>query len=35
MKFIIRFQKLSESKIIYLYYMKNDNYRLTIKNYGV
>ena len=34
-KFIIQFQKLSLSKVIYLYYMKNDNYRLTIKNYGV
>ena len=34
-KFIIKFQKLSESRVIYLYYMKNDNYRLTIKNYGV
>ena len=34
-KFIIKFQKLSESRVIYLYYMKNDNYRLTIKNYRV
>ena len=34
-KFIIKFQKLSESRVIYLYYMKNDNYRLTIKNYEV
>ena len=34
-KILIKFQKLSESRIIYLYYMKNDNYRLTIKNYGV
>ena len=34
-KFIIKFQKLSPSRVIYLYYMKNDNYRLTIKNYGV
>ena len=34
-KFVIKFQKLSESRVIYLYYMKNDNYRLTIKNYGV
>ena len=34
-KFIIKFQKLSESRVIYLYYIKNDNYRLTIKNYGV
>ena len=34
-KFVIKFQKLSESRVIYLYYIKNDNYRLTIKNYGV
>ena len=34
-KFVIKFQKLSESRVIYLYYMKNDNYRLTIKNYRV
>ena len=35
MKFTIKFQKLSASRVIYLYYMKNDNYRLTIKNYGL
>ena len=34
-KFIIKFKKISESRIIYAYYIKNDNYRLTIKNYGV
>ena len=34
-KFIIKFQKISSSSIIYLYYIKNDNYRLTIKNYGL
>ena len=34
-KFTIKFQKLSTSRVIYLYYMKNDNYRLTIKNYRV
>ena len=34
-KFVIKFQKLSESRVIYLYYIKNDNYRLTIKNYGL
>ena len=33
-KFVIKFQKLSASKVIYLYYIKNDNYRLIIKNYG-
>ena len=35
MKFVIKFQKLSESRIIYVYYKKDNNYRLTIKNYGV
>ena len=35
MKFIIKFQKLLSSRVIYLYYIKNDNYRLTIKNYGL
>ena len=34
-KFVIKFQKLSASRVIYLYYIKDDNYRLTIKNYGV
>ena len=34
-KFIIKFQKLIASSVIYLYYIKNDNYRLTIKNYGL
>ena len=34
-KFVIKFQKLSASRIIYLYHIKNDNYRLTIKNYGL
>ena len=32
-KFVIKFQKLSATRVVYLYYMKNDNYRLTIKNY--
>ena len=35
MKFVIKFQKISASRVIYLYYIKNDNNRLTIKNYGV
>ena len=35
MKFIIKFQKLLSSRVIYLYYIKNDNYRLIIKNYGL
>ena len=34
-KFVIKFQKISASRVISLYYIKNDNYRLTIKNYGV
>ena len=34
-KFVIKFQKLLSSRIIYLYYIKNDNYRLVIKNYGL
>ena len=33
-KFVTKFQKLSASKVIYLYYIKNENYRLIIKNYG-
>ena len=33
-KFIIKFQKLSESRIIYLYYIKNDNYRFILKHFG-
>ena len=33
-KFVIKFQKLSASRVIYLYYIENDNYRLVIKNYG-
>ena len=34
-KFVIKFQKSSASRVIYLYYIKNNNYRLVIKNYGV
>ena len=33
-KFVIKFQKLSASRVIYLYYMKNDNYRLILKHFG-
>ena len=33
LKFVIKFQKLSESRIIYAYYIKN-NYRFIIKHYG-
>ena len=34
LKLVIKFQKLSASRIIYLYYIKNDNYRLIFKHYG-
>ena len=30
-KFVIKFQKISSTSIIYLYYIKNNNYRLIIK----
>ena len=33
-KFVIKFQKLSVSRVIYLYYIKNDNYRLILKYFG-
>ena len=33
-KFIIKFQKLIASRVIYLYYIKNDNYRLILKHYS-
>ena len=33
-KILIKFQKLSASKIIYLYYMKNPNYRFILKHYS-
>ena len=33
-KFIIKFQKISSSSIIYLYYMKNQNYRFILKHYS-
>ena len=33
-KFVIKFQMLS-SNIIKIWYIKNDNYRLVIKNYGL
>ena len=34
-KFVIRFQKLLSSRVVYLYYIKNDNYRFILKNYGL
>ena len=35
LKFVIKFQKVSSSKIVKIWYIKNDNYRLVIKNYGL
>ena len=34
LKFVIKFQKLLSNRVIYLYYMKNDNYRLILKHFG-
>ena len=34
MKFVIKFQKLSASRVIYLYYIKNLNYRFILKHYS-
>ena len=34
-KFNIKIQKLSSSRVIKIFYIKNDNYRLVIKNYGL
>ena len=33
-KFVIKFNKLISSKIIYAYYIKNDNYRFILKHYS-
>ena len=33
-KILIKFQKLSASRVIYLYYIKNDNYRFILKHYS-
>ena len=33
-KFVIKFQKLLSNRVVYLYYIKNDNYRLILKHYG-
>ena len=33
-KFVIKFQKLSSSRAIKIWYIKNDNYRLILKHYG-
>ena len=34
-KFVIKFQNISFSRVIKISYIKNDNYRLVIKNYGL
>ena len=34
LKILIKFNKLLSSKVIYLYYIKNDNYRLILKHYS-
>ena len=34
LKFVIKFQKLSSTRVVYLYYIKNDNNRLILKHYG-
>ena len=34
-KFIIKFQKLSASRVIYLHYIKNENYRFILKHYSL
>ena len=34
-KFVVKFQKLSSSRIVKIWYIKNDNYRLVKKNYGL
>ena len=33
-KILMKFQKLSASRVIYLYYIKNDNYRFILKHYS-
>ena len=33
-KFVIQFQNLLPSRVIYVYYMKNDNYRFILKHYS-
>ena len=35
LKLVIKFQNLSFDRVINIFYIKNDNYRLVIKNYGV
>ena len=33
-KFVIKFQKLLSSRVVYLYYIKNNNYRFILKHYS-
>ena len=33
-KFVIKFNKLISSRVIYLYYIKNQNYRFILKHYS-
>ena len=35
LKFVIKFQNISFDRVINIFYIKNDNYRLVIKNYGL
>ena len=35
LKFVIKFQNISFDRVINICYIKNDNYRLVIKNYGL
>ena len=35
MKFVIKFQKLLSTRVIYLYYIKNENYRFILKHYSL
>ena len=35
LKLVIKFQNISFDRVINIFYIKNDNYRLTIKNYGL
>ena len=34
LKFVIKFQKLPSTRVIYLYYIKINNYRLILKHFG-
>ena len=34
-KFVFKFQKLLSSRVIYLYYIKNENYRFILKHYSL